>query len=270
MRAVRIAWAFFKRDLASEYSYRLSFVMQLGGIIFSALTLYFLARLLGRGSLPFLEPYGGDYFAFVLIGVAFGGYLRVAVDSFASCVREAQTLGTLEALLVTQTSVTEIVLFSSLYSFAVTSLRVAVFALVGVLLLGLDLGKANVPAAFCVLVLTIIAFSMIGILSASFIMVFKRGNPVSWLFISLSWLVGGVLYPVAVLPDWLQKVAHALPLTYALEGMRMALLQGYGLRQLSGSVGPLLVFAAVGLPLSLLAFSSAVRRAKVHGSLAHY
>ena len=92
----------------------------------------------------------------------------------------------------------------------------------------------------------------------------------NWLFVSLSWLVGGVLYPVAVLPDWLQKVAHVLPLTYALEGMRMALLQGYGLGRLSGSIGPLLLFTAVGLPLSLSAFSAAVRRAKMHGSLAHY
>jgi len=270
MRTLRKAWAFFQKDLLSESSYRLSFVMQLGGILFSALTLYFLSRLFGQTKLPFLEPYGGSYFAFVLIGVAFGGYLQVALNSFASCVREAQTLGTLEALLVTQTSIAEIILFSSIFSFVVTSLRVLTFILVGILLLGVDLGRANYVSALTMLVLTIAAFSMIGILSASFIMVFKRGNPMNWLFVSLSWLVGGVFYPVAVLPEWLQKVAHVLPLTYALEGMRMALLQGHGLVQLSGCIVPLLLFTAAGLPLSLLAFGAAVRRAKMHGSLAHY
>ncbi len=50
---------------------------------------------------------------------------------------------------------------------------------------------------------------------------------------SLAWMamfvlapLSGVFYPVTVLPDWLQVVAHALPSTYVFEGMRAALFTG--------------------------------------------
>ena len=47
---------------------------------------------------------------------------------------------------------------------------------------GADPGSANLPAAVVVQSLTVLAFSGIGILSASFTMVFKRVDPVNFLF----------------------------------------------------------------------------------------
>ncbi|HKY74173.1 MAG TPA: ABC transporter permease, partial [Patescibacteria group bacterium] len=35
-----------------------------------------------------------------------------------------------------------------------------------------------------------------------------------------------VYYPLYVLPDWVQKIAHMLPMTYVFEGMRMVILNG--------------------------------------------
>ena len=39
-------------------------------------------------------------------------------------------------------------------------------------------------------------------------------------------LLGGLLFPVAQLPDALNVIAHALPLTYAIEGLREVMLKG--------------------------------------------
>jgi len=60
---------------------------------------------------------GGDYFSFVLIGIAFSDYLGVGLGSFAGTIREGQMLGTLEAMLVTPTRVHSIILFSSIWQF---------------------------------------------------------------------------------------------------------------------------------------------------------
>ena len=95
MPLLRKVWAFLHRDFLSETSYKLAFLMQLAGIVLSALTLFFLSKILGRAVSPYLEPYGGDYFSFVLIGIAFASYLNVALSSFSSCIREAQVLGML-------------------------------------------------------------------------------------------------------------------------------------------------------------------------------
>ena len=101
-------------------------------------------------------------------------------------------------------------------------------------------------------------------------MAFKRGNPINWLFTSASLLLGGVYYPVSVLPDWLQQVSAFLPMTHALEGIRLAMLQGHNLQMLSTSVLGLGLFTIIVLPLSLVMFQFAVRQAKIHGSLTQY
>ena len=45
-----------------------------------------------------------------------------------------------------------------------------------------------------------------------------------WLFVGLSGLVSGIMYPVSVLPKILQSIARLVPVTYSLEGMRAAVL----------------------------------------------
>ncbi len=101
-------------------------------------------------------------------------------------------------------------------------------------------------------------------------MVLKRGDPFSWVFTSLSMLLGGVIYPITVLPGWVQKFSYLLPITYSMEGMRLALLKGYTLRALLPNIIPLLIFTAVMLPVSMWVFKYAVKRAKADGSLIKY
>ncbi|HIE57706.1 MAG TPA: ABC transporter permease [Anaerolineales bacterium] len=72
------------------------------------------------------------------------------------------------------------------------------------------------------------------------------------------------------MPIWLQKLSALIPVTYALRAMRLALLQGAGFDQLWGDILALCLFCVILLPLSLITFTYAVRRARVNGSLAHY
>lgn len=50
---------------------------------------------------------------------------------------------------------------------------------------------------------------------------------------TIAWTMGflfapfsAVYYPLSILPDWVQNIAHALPMTYVFEGMRMIILNG--------------------------------------------
>jgi ABC-2 type transport system permease protein len=263
-------WAFVTRDFKLQVSYRLAFLLQSFGILFTVASFYFVALLFGEAAAPHLQEYGGDYFAFVLVGIAFVRYQGVAMSTFAATIRRGQMMGTLEAMLVTPTRLSTVLVSSSLWNFTFTSLQVLVYLLLGAFLFGADLGQTNLVAAMVIQVLTILAFSGIGILSASFTMVFKRGDPINFLFGSFSTLLGGVLYPVTVLPGWLQPVSYLIPLTYSLRAMRRAILTGDSLSALSPDVLALCLFAAVLLPMSFLAFRYAVKRAKIEGSLTQY
>ena len=120
------------------------------------------------------------------------------------------------------------------------------------------------------MLLTLVSFSSIGIIAASFVMVLKRGDPIAWFFNTLSGFLGGVYYPIEVMPGWMRWMAGWLPITYALQAMRLALLQGATIQSLLPQMLTLAAFSLVLFPLSLLAFQYAVRRAKYEGSLSHY
>jgi len=262
--------AFLRRDFLNESSYKFSFIIHFMGIIFSVLSIYFLSRLVGDAALPHLSGYGGDYFSFVIIGIALAGYMQVALGTFAGSIREAQITGTLEAMLATRTGVPVIILSSSLYSFVITSVRILIYLFFGALAFGIHLEQSNYLGAFLILCLTIVCFSSVGILWAGFIMVLKRGDPFNWIFTSLSWLLGGIYYPITVLPEWLQTVSTLFPITHALEGIRLALLQGYSTRSLLPAILPLLGFGIVMIPVSIWIFHHAIRIAKSNGSLTQY
>jgi ABC-2 type transport system permease protein len=271
IQAIRKPFIFVWRDFIEDTSYKLSFAMEIFGIVSSTLVYFFLSRLFGGFGITYLRQYGGNYFSFVLIGVAFFSYLGVSVKGISNSIREGQKLGTLEALLVTQTSIPAIIVSSSLYSFLWATFKVAMYLLLGVAVFGIDMGKANLAAAFLILLLTITSFTSVGIISASFVMILKKGDPAGWLFTSLSALLGGLYYPVSVLPEWLRHVSYVLPVTYALEAMRLALLKGNSIRELLfPNIMALLLFSCVMMPLSVYIFGHAVRRAKREGSLTHY
>jgi ABC-2 type transport system permease protein len=178
-------------------------------------------------------------------------------------------MGTLEAMLVTPTSTSSIIALSSLWNFIFASFRVLMYLIIG-MLLGVDMTDANICGALLILVLTIICFSSIGILSASFIMVFKRGDPINMLLMGTSELFGGVLFPIEVFPGWLQNISHILPITYSVNGMRHALLQGYSIGELAPELTTLVLFSVMLLPFSLFIFNKAVLRVKEEGGLVQY
>jgi ABC-2 type transport system permease protein len=269
-QVLRLFGAFLKRDLKTEISYRFAFLFNMTGVVFNAFTFYFVSQLIGESVAPYLEQYNGDYFSFVIIGIAFGGYFGLGLSSFSAALRQAQTTGTLEAMMMTPTPVSLVIIGSALWSYAFTTFRVLVYLLLGTLFLGLHLGQANYPAALASLLLAIIAFASIGIISASIIMIIKRGEPITALFNAFAVLIGGIYYPVEILPDWLELPAKLLPITYALRAMRFSLLTGASWSALAPDLLVLAAFCVVLFPLSLVAFRYSVERARLEGSLTHF
>jgi ABC-2 type transport system permease protein len=264
MRGAWKAWAFLKLGLLTDISYKFSFAFQALDILLGIAAFYFLARLLGEKT-----PQGYESFPFILIGMAVNGYMTTSLVCFAEGIRGDQLMGTLKAVLTTRTSPLALILLSSLYPLVRAAVDAGLY-LVGGMLFGLPFGQVNFPAALLCFLFSLSAFSGIGILSATFTLVFKRGDPLLWLFGSLSWLLGGVFYPLEVLPPLLQQAAQLLPITHALEVMRAALLSGATVAELLPQIGVLALFGLIGLPISLIGFSLGVRRARVTGTLSHY
>ncbi len=269
MISIEIAKSFFLRDLRIAFSYRLNFFSKFLGVLLSTVLFFFIGELVGEES-KVLKPYGGDYFAFALIGVAFTDYMFLAVNSFSEDIRRGQVEGTLESLLVSSISELALMIYSSLYKFCFTSLRIVLYLACGVLLFGLKIHLSDPFALLIVLLLTFAAFGGIGLASAAFVVLFKQTSPLNWIMGPLAGLAGGVVYPVTILPWWLKCISMLLPITHSLEALRNLLLNGASLYEVGNSILVLFCFAVTLMGIGLLLFKRALIIARKQGSLLHY
>jgi ABC-2 type transport system permease protein len=255
--------AFLWRDVAIDFSYKLSFVLDAVHMAIAVAAFYFFSQLVGDRRLA-----GYASFPFILVGMAVNAYMTTCLVCFSQTIRGSQLTGTLKAILATPTTPTGLLVCSSTYPFLRATLDAVVYLMAG-MLFGLSVLHVDTLAATLVLVLSLLAFSSIGIVAATFTLVFKRGDPLLWLFGSGSWLLGGVLFPTDLLPPLLQRVTPLLPITHAVSGMRAAVLAGASPLAISHELAGLALFALIGVPVGLLVFNLGVNHVKRTGTLGH-
>ncbi len=268
MSFLRGLTALLERDWAEHLSYKASVLVDAGVALAHVVTYFFISRLLPAGASPYLARYGGSYFPFALIGIAFAQYHRAALSGLSSALAREQDGGTLELIWLSPAGLPGVLAAGWLWEFFWVTARVALYLAAGAILFGVDFSRASFTSAAATLFLTMSSLAGLGLMSAGFLLVYKRGDPVSYLLDGATRLLSGVYFPVALLPAWLAVASKALPFTFALEALRRAILEGAGLRGLGLELGVLAGWTVVALPLGLWLFGKAVERARRDGSLA--
>ncbi len=261
--------AFALRDFRIQRSYRVGFVLGIGAAVANVIVFFFLSEALGVVSGSGIRAYGSDYFGFAIVGIAFTQIVAVGVGSMGGAVREGQVTGTLELMLIGPTPPIVALLSSGLFAHLMAFASIAVYLVVGSVV-GLDLSRADLPATILALALLIVGCNALGLVGAAVVLLIKQGNPVNWIVTGASFVLGGVLFPTAVLPEALRVVGSALPLTHGLEVLRRALLGGVGIADQLPAIGALVALTAIYVPIGALALHLAVRRARVDGSLSEF
>ena len=262
--------AFLRRDVRLHLSYRFAFALGFMGILFNVAVFFYLAQLVTEARVPILQQYGTDFFPFILIGIAFRGYLGVALNHFAGSLRAEQMMGTLEMLLASPLKLSTLLGATTSFTFIYHTITVVGYLLLGVLMGSLSLSQMNIPVAFLIMIPTTASFAALGMVSAAFMMTVKRGDPVNFLINAAATLFGGVYFPIEVLPQSFQVISRLLPITYSLDAMRKALLLGSGVEGVAKELGALVIFAVVLLPVGLFTFRHALRQARREGTLGQF
>lgn len=268
MTALATAAAFLRKDFLEETSYRMRLLVQLLTGLLGLCVLVVFSEFI---SVKVADKFGTlNYLAFALVGLTFHNLHQTFLNEFSRKIRAAQTLGTLEALLSTRTSVFVLVACMPLYPILRTTATLCLYLLVGYWFLEVPIQWGNWPACGLVLVASMVVFGSLGLGFAALTVVFKRTEAVIQTFNMVTFLAAGVFIPVPELPAWLQTAAKLVPMTPALEGLRQTVLHDAGLSAVGPALLHILVFACILLPLSLVAFRWAVRRAMLDGSLTQY
>ncbi|HEX3265642.1 MAG TPA: ABC transporter permease [Candidatus Limnocylindrales bacterium] len=206
---------------------------------------------------PIFLGFFGYFFVFLLTGVSF---LRERIG------------GTLERLVATPVTRAEIVIGYSLGFGIFATIQIAFLTLfilnsvetpalgpIPSLTIGLGVTAAGSPLlAFLIALLLSIGAVNLGIFLSTFARTELQVIQFIPLVIVPQGLLCGLLWPVERLPDILQVIAHALPLTYAVEGLREVMLKGADLSSSTVQID-LVVLAVIALVFVGLA-SLTIRR----------
>ena len=264
------AGAFIRKDMKIALSYRMQFVFQFAQIFFSVSVVYFIGKMLADKSGDAIASYDSGYFAFALVGIAINNYLHVGLVTITNEIRQTMNQGTLEAMCAAPLSYAEFIVCSSLWQFVFETFRVVLYFLFAMVIFGLRLNNINWLSTFLCMSVTIPVFLLLGTMSCSILIVIKRGDPVNWFFSSAGALLAGTMFPVSVLPDWLQAVSVFLPLTHALNAARKAILTGAAPRDIASSLLVLGVWFLLLVPAALFINRECMTVAKRQGAFSTF
>ena len=114
--------------------------------------------------------------------------------------------------------------------------EVAVVLGFGVVAFGVPI-RGSLAELLLLCVLASMAFSGLGLLLASRARTIEAVSGLMNSVMMPMWILSGVFFSAQRFPDFLQPVIHALPLTAAIDALRMNMLQGAGLMQLTPQIG---------------------------------
>ena len=264
--------AFVVRDFQLAVSYRLEFFMRVLSILFVTTTLFFISRIFSNSFSTPYEQWRDPFLAWIT-ALPFLNYFMVGFSSLANAIRSEQAQGTLEGVLMTPIGIPTLIVASSAWDFVQASFHSFLYLFFGWALFGVEY-KGSFVLAVLFLLLTTLVLASIGILSASFAMVFKRGDPLSLIIGTGSAFFSGVFFPAQLISETagggLGLVTQLIPTTHGIDGIRRVLIQGQSLSDVRGPLLILLAYLVVLLPFSLWVFARSVRRAKREGSLIQY
>jgi ABC-2 type transport system permease protein len=205
----------------------------------------------------------------LLIGAVVWAYLGILFEFLMETVAWERWEGTIEYTFMAPLSRAMHLAGQGIFAILYGLLRaVFLFVVCAFLFFNLSMPNANYWPAFVILVVASISFIGIGMMMSVLPLISpEKGTQLGFVAQGTLLVVSGVYYPVSVLPEWMQWIAKISPATYALDGIRAAILDGAGLNDLWGDIWPLLLIGVVSIPLGLWVFGRGEHYAKRHGKL---
>jgi ABC-2 type transport system permease protein len=205
---------------------------------------------------------------YLLIGALLWAYLSIVFMDVSFSVMWERWEGTIEYTFMAPIRRLTHLLGVCTFAIAYGLVRTLVVLGLSVPLFHLDLSHANGLTAVVVLVVSTLPLVGLGIVASVLPLLSpERGEQMTVAVQGVLLLASGVYYPVSVLPGPVQVLAWASPMTYTLDGIRAALIEGRGLGAVASDLVALVVMGVVLVPLGLTLFGWAERRAKRLGLL---
>jgi len=205
----------------------------------------------------------------LLIGAVVWAYLGILFEFLMETVAWERWEGTIEYTFMAPLSRAMHLAGQGVFAILYGLLRATfLFVICGFVFFDLSMPDARFFAAFVVLLVASVSFIGIGMMMSVLPLISpEKGTQLGFVAQGILLVVSGVYYPVSVLPEWMQWLAKISPATYALAGIRHAIINGASVGDMWPNIWPLIIIGLVSVPLGLEVFRRGERYAKRHGKL---
>ena len=204
----------------------------------------------------------------LLIGAVIWAYLGIIFEILTETVAWERWEGTIEYTFMAPLSRSVHLFGMGIFAVAYGVARAGLLFAAIAFFFDLEMPEANFFAALVVLAVASVSFIGIGMMTAVLPLISpEKGTQLGFIAQGMLLVVSGVYYSVDILPEPMQWLATISPATYALEGIRDAILEGAAVGDLWGQLWPLAVIGAISIPLGLAVFRRGEVYAKQHGKL---
>ena len=255
-----------RRDARLFLSYRTRLLSQLLTIFFSISIFYYLSRLVHVGT--FRSP--DAYFGYAVIGIAILHVVTASVSGLPPMLRQELVAGTFERLVLSPAGAVVATVAMLAFPTLVALLSGVVTLAFAIVVFGLHLQWSTAAIAIPVSVLAATAFAPFAVLIGGAVLTVKQAGTAAGFVVSGLSIVGGFLFPVALLPSWVRWMSEVQPFTPSLNLLRHFLIGTPLLESEWVSLAKLIGFAAVLMPISVWLLSISVRWAQRRGTVIEY
>ena len=167
-------------------------------------------------------------FPYIYLGNAFYTYVFIVMNGVSwAVIDDREHYQTLKYMYIAPIRIPIYLLGRGVAGFLTASLSVLITILAGVLFLhvSIDPLQVNWLLFFVSLFIGVIMLSTMGLVLAAFsLLVVRHSSFMAEGVSGVLFLFSGAIYPLEVLPKWLQPIGFAIPITYWLELMRRSLI----------------------------------------------
>jgi ABC-2 type transport system permease protein len=254
-----------RRDAVLFMTYRTQVVSQFVGPLFTITLFYYISHLVTSRTIR--SP--GGYFGFVIVGVVIVQILTISLGVMPMSTRQELVSGTIERFLVSAHGPVNGIIGTMLFPLISALFTGVITLMAATLLFGLPLAS-TAALAIPVSLLGMLAFMPFAFFLVSLVMAFKQVASAAQFIIAGLAIVGGLYFPVSVLPSWIRWAAEVQPFTPATDLLRHLLVDAPLRQSAEVDLLKLVGFVVVLLPTGFALLRFAIRYGQRTGTVAEY
>lgn len=204
-------------------------------------------------------PGDPNYFEFIAPGIMAMIVMMAVLTGLAGSISKEKEQGTLDGILISPVSRVAIILGKALSQSIRGLIQGFVVLLLAFLLFGVTV-HGSLLLVILLLFLGIFSFVGLGILVSAIATEQETASQLLMMFQFPMLFLSGVFFPIMMMPDIMQKIAHVIPLTYAINALRKVMVLGADFGSVQTEILILFVFGAITLGISVPIFKRVITK----------